>query len=113
MVSGSLAAHYAPLTPLRRVKSEALAEELVRLAHAGRRVAVLAHGASALRDANLAFHWQAATPEPVAYARELYANLRALDALGAEVILVEEVPSDTAWQAIADRLGRAEADQKI
>jgi L-threonylcarbamoyladenylate synthase len=46
-------------------------------------------------------------PEPAAYARELYANLRALDALGADVILVEEVPAGSAWQAIGDRLRRA------
>ena len=109
-VSGSLAAHYAPLTPLQRVKSDALAEEVARLARAGRRFAVLAHGACTLRDASV--HWQAAAPEPAAYAHELYANLRALDAVGAEVILVEEVPSGSAWQAIADRLGRAEAGQK-
>jgi len=106
-VSGSLAAHYAPLTPLRRVKSDALAEELTHLARAARRVAVLAHSDSVPRDARLALHWQAAAPEPAAYARELYANLRALDALGAEVILVEEVPSGPAWQAIADRITRA------
>jgi len=106
-VSGSLVAHYAPLTPLRRVMSGALGEELARLARAGQRVAVLACGSCAPLDASPVFHWQTATPEPAAYARELYANLRALDALGAEVILVEEVPSSPDWQAIADRLDRA------
>jgi L-threonylcarbamoyladenylate synthase len=106
-VSGSLDAHYAPLTPLRQVESGALSEEITRLVRAGRRVAVLAHSACALRDASLVCHWQTAVPEPAAYARELYANLRALDALGADVILVEEVPGGLAWQAIDDRLRRA------
>jgi L-threonylcarbamoyladenylate synthase len=107
-VSGSLAAHYAPLTPLRQVESGALAGEVERLAHAGRRVAVLAHSACAPCDANPAVsHWRTAASEPATYARELYANLRALDALGAEIILVEEVPRDPSWQAVADRLGRA------
>ena len=108
-VSGSLAAHYAPLTPLRQVGSGALVGEVARLVRAGRRVAVLAYSGCAPLGANPALHWQTMTPEPVAYARELYANLRALDALGAEVILVEEVPSATNWQAVADRLNRAAA----
>ncbi len=106
-VSGSLTAHYAPLTPLRQVKSGELAGEVRRLVQTGQRVAVLAHGACAPGDNG--FHWQAVASEPAAYARALYANLRMLDALGAEIILVEEVPSGPAWQAIADRLNRAAA----
>jgi L-threonylcarbamoyladenylate synthase len=106
-VSGSLAAHYAPHTPLRQVKSFDLAGEVVRLVRAGQRVAVLAHSTCAPLEP--VFHWQAAASEPAAYARELYANLRMLDALGAEVILVEEAPPDPAWQALADRLNRAAA----
>ena len=112
-VSGSLAAHYAPLTPLRQVESDALAGEVARLVHAGRRVAVLAHSSCAPLETNPALHWQAMTPEPAAYARELYANLRALDALGSEVILVEKVPSGLVWQAIDDRLNRAAAGSGI
>ncbi|MDR2208391.1 MAG: threonylcarbamoyl-AMP synthase [Azoarcus sp.] len=106
-VSGSLAAHYAPLTPLRRVESGALAGEVKRLVDAGRRVAVLAYSRCA--TTSLLLHWQTAAPEPAAYAQKLYANLRRLDALGAEVILVEELPRDPAWQAIADRIHRAVA----
>jgi len=108
-VSGSLAVHYAPFTPLRLVGSNALAEEVVRFARAGRRVAVLAYDTCAPLETGLVFRWQTMAPEPVAYARDLYANLRALDALGAEVILVEKVPPGSAWQAIADRLSRAAA----
>ncbi|MCL2875737.1 MAG: L-threonylcarbamoyladenylate synthase [Betaproteobacteria bacterium] len=106
-VSGSLAAHYAPLTLLRLVKSVALPREVARLVHTGRRVAVLAYGVFAPLETDLVFHWKTTASEPAAYARELYANLRTLDALGAEVILVEEVPNEPAWQAIADRLSRA------
>ena len=108
-VSGSLAVHYAPLTPLRLVASGALAGEVARLARVGRRVAVLAYSPCASHDPALAFHWQTMMPEPAAYARELYANLRILDALGTEIILVEAVPPEPAWQAIADRLSRAAA----
>jgi L-threonylcarbamoyladenylate synthase len=108
-VSGSLAAHYAPLTPLRRVAPGTLSEEVARFVRAGRRVAVLAYSDCAHCDTSFVLRWQTAAPEPDAYAQGLYANLRMLDALGAEVILVEDVPHDPAWQAIADRISRAVA----
>jgi L-threonylcarbamoyladenylate synthase len=46
---------------------------------------------------------------PAAYARALYAALRELDAAGAGRILVEAVPTDESWAAVADRLSRAAA----
>jgi hypothetical protein len=39
--------------------------------------------------------------------RELYTNLRALDAADADHILIEAVPNDDAWLAVRDRLMRA------
>jgi L-threonylcarbamoyladenylate synthase len=45
--------------------------------------------------------------DPVAFAAELYAALHALDDLGVETILVEDVPADEAWAAVRDRLQRA------
>jgi L-threonylcarbamoyladenylate synthase len=104
-VPGALAAHYAPRTPLRLADSAVFAAELVRLARAGRRVAALAHSAAA--PASVSFDWRAAPAEPAAYARQLYASLRALDTLGADLILVETPPALPAWRAIADRLRRA------
>ena len=47
--------------------------------------------------------------EPRDYARLLYASLHTLDALGCKQILVEAVPDEPAWAAIADRLRRAAA----
>jgi L-threonylcarbamoyladenylate synthase len=44
-----------------------------------------------------------------AYARALYAELHKCDELGAEVIIVEAVPGTGEWEAIADRLRRAES----
>ncbi len=104
-VSGSLAAHYAPSTPLRLLPAALLIEEAAELAGEGSRVAVLAHGCADPGDSR--FTWIAAGADPVAYAHDLYAHLRALDALGADFILVETPPADPAWSAIADRLGRA------
>ena len=111
-VSGSLAAHYAPLTPLRRLAANALIPELVRLIRAGRRVAVFARSAAAPRETDLdasSFHWRVAAYDSAVYARQLYASLRALDALGADIILVEDLPPGLQWRAVADRLGRAAA----
>jgi L-threonylcarbamoyladenylate synthase len=45
-----------------------------------------------------------------AYAHALYANLRALDREGADLILVEQPPQEAAWQGVNDRLRRAAFD---
>ncbi|MCS7080160.1 MAG: L-threonylcarbamoyladenylate synthase [Chloracidobacterium sp.] len=42
-----------------------------------------------------------------AYARQLYAALHDLDAQFVEVIVVEQVPDDPAWDGLRDRLSRA------
>ena len=51
--------------------------------------------------------WKRAPHSADAYARALYADLRALDAAGCERILVETPSPDPAWRAIRDRLERA------
>ncbi len=106
-VSGSLAAHYAPRTPLRLVAAERLVETAAILAGEGSRVAVLALSVADPGDARSL--WHAAPADAAGYAHDLYASLRALDAAGADFILVEAPPAGPAWQAIADRLGRAAA----
>ena len=104
-VSGALAAHYAPRTPLRLVNAAQLADHAAVLVGEGSRVAVLAHGVPNPDDSRLI--WQAMPADPAAYAQELYASLRALDALNADFILIEALPAGPAWRALADRLGRA------
>ncbi|MBA4742779.1 MAG: threonylcarbamoyl-AMP synthase [Azoarcus sp.] len=99
-VSGALAAHYAPRTPLVLVPAERLAEAVRR----DGRIAVLARTS----DPQAVFHWRTAPNDPVGYAHDLYAALRDLDALGADLIVVEALPETAEWQAVADRLGRAE-----
>lgn len=104
-VSGSLAAHYAPRTPLRLAPASRLAEVAATLAGEGSRVAVLAYGCADPHDARLL--WRLAPADPVGYAHELYANLRHLDACGADFIVVEALPDRVEWHPIRDRLGRA------
>jgi len=95
--SGTLASHYAPRTPARLVPADAL-----RNCAAG--VAVLARTVERPQGAK---RWIDAASDPVAYAHDLYANLRALDAMQGNAILIEAVPNDAAWQAVRDRLTRA------
>lgn len=94
-VSGSLDAHYAPATPVALVASS----DGVRIAEAlqakGKRAVMLRCDAGESASA---------------YAHALYANLRALDREGADLILVEQPPQDAAWQGVNDRLRRAAFD---
>lgn len=97
-VSGALAAHYAPRTPMRMIDRAALAA-------APADCAVLTHAAETLPGR---FAMAIDAPfDAAGYAQDLYANLRALDASGAREILVETLPQEPAWDAVLDRLGRA------
>ena len=99
-VSGSLPAHYAPRTPARLVSAEGLKIEIARL---GAEAAVLAFSAPDDR----VDYWMRMPGDPAAYAQQLYAALRELDATGCSMMLIEAPPSTPEWQAVLDRLQRA------
>jgi len=104
---GTLAAHYAPRTPLCLAEAAALWSRAERLARKGLHIAVLARAPEREGHGDLVL-----SPMPsdaTAYARLLYARLRELDGLGLDLILVEKVPDAAAWLAVADRLKRAAA----
>ena len=101
--SGTLAAHYAPATPLQRVEASELAKEIAR----GGSVAVLSQ-AEAIHSPHVAV-WIKAPQNAVEYGHDLYANLRRLDHSGVDRILVEATPASPAWEAVNDRLARAVA----
>lgn len=114
--SGTLASHYAPRTVLRLVQAGDLKQQADALLNAGKRVAVLAFATQA--NANISppgvgvraarrLVWITAEGGVEDYARDLYANLRTLDAAGAAEILVEIPPRGAAWDAVRDRLMRA------
>ncbi|HEY0733796.1 MAG TPA: L-threonylcarbamoyladenylate synthase [Herpetosiphonaceae bacterium] len=102
---GTLASHYAPLTRTSIVERDALLQAIDELLHQGLRVAVLARQPAAIEDPRV--FWQPAAHDPEAYAHDLYAYLRQLDALQYDRILVEAVPEDESWLAVRDRLRRA------
>lgn len=99
-VSGALAAHYAPRTPLQLVDGAALD----RLAAAAEDDIVVWSWSRAPQGPT----WQRAPHSATEYARQLYARLREFDALGVARIVIERPPADAAWAAVHDRLGRAE-----
>jgi L-threonylcarbamoyladenylate synthase len=105
--SGTLEAHYAPSTPVALVEGDQVAECIQKLNAAGRSVAAICHVALPSAAAIARMQMPA---EPEAYAHDLYAALRAMDAAKADIILVEAPPADSAWQGINDRLRRAAHD---
>ncbi len=104
---GTLSRHYSPRTPVRLVASQHLEAEFRRLLDSGAPGGVLAFR-KPLPQARPE-GWIQAPADPKDYARQLYASLRTLDALGLPLILVEEVPGDPGWDGVRDRLRRAAA----
>ncbi|HEX4883487.1 MAG TPA: L-threonylcarbamoyladenylate synthase [Casimicrobiaceae bacterium] len=103
--SGTLASHYAPRTPALLVAPGALRAEAAQLAARDESVAVLAR--TSARPAGFDGAWRGMPDDAQGYAHALYAALRALDAEGADMLLIEDVPDDAAWLAVRDRLARA------
>ena len=99
-VSGALAAHYAPRTPLELITTDALSAS----SRAGDAVLARCAAPASLADG---VTWVQAPADPAGYGHDLYARLRSLDESGAARILVEAPPASPDWAAVADRLGRA------
>jgi L-threonylcarbamoyladenylate synthase len=106
-VSGSLASHYAPTTPLHLCPGKELSARLARESAAGRRCGVMAWEGNA--EAGMGHLWRVLPASPEGYARDLYATLRELDAERCDGIIAELPPDTPEWQAIHDRLRRAES----
>jgi L-threonylcarbamoyladenylate synthase len=98
---GRMPRHYAPRTPLLIVE-DVWGEAAARRG----RAAVLAISSPAIPPSELAGLVRL-PGDPTGYASGLYAVMHDLDDLGADVILVEQVPEIDAWAAIRDRLARA------
>ena len=79
--------------------------EINQLADRDEALAVLAR--TVARPADFGGAWIHAPAGAAAYAHDLYANLRALDAANADAILIEAAPKGDAWAAVRDRLTRA------
>lgn len=110
--SGTLDAHYAPNTPVVLVHGDSFDATRKQLLALNKRVACMFFRAPASiaepeRSTNLRMPTEAS-----AYAHDLYAGLRQLDGVGADLILVESPPAVIEWQGVNDRLSRAAFDSR-
>ncbi len=108
-VPGSLPGHYAPQTPLQLVPGTQLDALAESWSSGGHRIAVLAMRAPLATYQFVT--WINAGGRLNTYMHDLYAHMRALDRAGCERILVQEVPPDERWDAVRDRLRRAQSAQ--
>lgn len=101
---GMLESHYAPRAGLLLVAPEALAGAAAARAASGQKVAVLSAAPLSLPEGAERVEIPAA---PEAFAKELYATLRALDARGFEVVVAALPDEAGLGLAVRDRLTRA------
>ena len=104
---GTLAAHYAPSTPLTILS----ASEILQSVSEGRLqtpAAIMTQKISlCLQSKNQDITWIKMPQNTAAYAQQLYDTLRQLDNGQFCRIYVESLPKTARWQAIDDRLSRA------
>lgn len=98
---GTLQSHYAPRRPLRLIAADRWEESL---RGCPKKHAVLSFRPRSVGEQAL---WIQANADPGDYARDLYSNMRALDACGCDEIWVEEPPAGAEWAGVRDRLARA------
>jgi L-threonylcarbamoyladenylate synthase len=104
--SGTLDAHYAPATPVALVSGDRLDAVAQQLYQAGKTIALIYYRSPVMP----ALAAMALPANASGYAHDLYAALRAMDSVGADLIVVETPPVDAAWQGVNDRLRRAAFD---
>ena len=101
-VSGSLAAHYAPRTPMRMLARDELLTEYARRHQENLSTEVLWLDAIPADLTGLSL-----ANEAHGYAHGLYAAMRELDSRHADLMLIEQTPQTSEWLAVNDRLDRA------
>lgn len=104
---GASLSHYAPSKPLLLLDKEALLNQARILAEQKQPVSVLTFNPCPDFFNQAQGLWIQAFPNSQDYARDLYANLRRMDASMAEWLLVETPPHSKDWLAVLDRLSRA------
>ena len=106
--SGQLRSHYAPHTPLYIGDINVLKKQF-----AGKKIASISFTkqfADIDKDNQFSLSNKGSLAEA---AKNLFAALRTIDELTADVILAEIFPNEGIGRAINDRLGRAQAENKV
>jgi L-threonylcarbamoyladenylate synthase len=106
-VSGSLASHYAPRTPLCVLPAETLRLRLVEYLRDQPGASVAVWLLSPWPDAPGGVHIEQAPKDATAYGRALYARLNDWDTQGFALLGFERPPQTPDWEAVHDRLRRA------
>lgn len=107
---GSLAAHYAPATPLEIwPHGEPLWSRFLTLQQQGVRSAIMTRAVPphSIRTTSENSRYVLMPSDPATYGKKLYATIRMLDCKDFGRLLVEAPPDDPEWSAITDRLQRA------
>jgi L-threonylcarbamoyladenylate synthase len=111
---GMDARHYAPRARLLLADTWEEARRIAYgLAGTGARVGLVTHEkrTTSVSAPDASVMLRALPCDPTQYARLLYRTLHDLDDLGVDVIVVQGVPDDEAWWAVADRLRRGASEQ--
>jgi L-threonylcarbamoyladenylate synthase len=104
---GMEARHYAPRARLLLADTWEEARRIAYgLAGTGARVGLVTHEKRTTSLPESSVMLRAMPRDPAQYARLLYRTLHDLDDLGVDAIVVQGVPDDEAWWAVADRLRR-------
>lgn len=102
-VSGSLASHYAPRTPLSVLSLDAIKEKLA----AGHCAGVVLDSPSLPETMRQHADVEVLANQPASFAHDFYRVLRDLDERNYRNIYVQQLPETPDWFAVRDRLGRA------
>jgi L-threonylcarbamoyladenylate synthase len=105
--------HYAPRARLILADTWVEAQRIAfGLAGTGARVGLVTHEKRATSVPEQRVLVRALPREPAQYARLLYGTLHDLDDAGVDAIVVQGVPDDEAWWAVADRLRRGSTTEE-
>jgi L-threonylcarbamoyladenylate synthase len=108
---GMEARHYAPRARLLLADTWEEARRIAYgLAGGGARVGLVTHEKRTTSVPEQHVLVRTLPRDPAQYARLLYRTLHDLDDAGVDAILVQGVPHDEAWWAVADRLRRGSTD---
>ena len=101
------ARHYAPRARLLLADTWLEAERIAfGLAASGAKVGLVSHDAGPSSVPERRVLVRPMPSNAAEYARKLYGTLHELDDAGVDAIVVQGVPGDEAWWAVADRLTR-------
>jgi L-threonylcarbamoyladenylate synthase len=108
--------HYAPRTRVvLAARGDSFVAEMQALASSYRRVGLICWSDAAQRAVLVAFPMRDPAPAMLKvlpsrardYGREIFAALHDADSAGLDVLVIESVPDEPEWWAVADRLRRA------